>query len=82
MSVALTRRQFFVGYAALQFSFDQILNQWHHSLERPRIGEMVVQRAWSNIARLRRVGLWSLKTAVFTAVIVFGPCDELFADIA
>ena len=43
MSVALKRRQFFVGYAALQFSFDQILNQWHHSLERPRIGEMVVQ---------------------------------------
>ena len=43
MSAALTRRQFFVGYAALQFSLDQILDQWHRSLERLRIGEMVVQ---------------------------------------
>src|SRR6516162_5411273 len=42
-SVALTRRQFFVGYAALQFNFDQIINQWHHSIERTRIGEMVVK---------------------------------------
>ena len=43
MSAALTRRQFFVGYAALQFSLDQSLDQWHRSLERLRIGEMVVQ---------------------------------------
>jgi hypothetical protein len=42
MSAALTRRQFFVDYATLQFSFDQSLDQWHHSLERLRIGEMVV----------------------------------------
>ena len=43
MSAALTRRQFFVGYAALQFSLDQSLDQWHRSLERLRIGEMVAQ---------------------------------------
>jgi hypothetical protein len=43
VSATLTLRQFFVGYAALQFSLDQSLDQWHRSLERPRIGEMVVQ---------------------------------------
>src|SRR5215475_2388585 len=43
LSAALTRRQFFVDYAALQFSLDQSLDQWHRSLERLRIGEMVAQ---------------------------------------
>jgi hypothetical protein len=75
MSAALTRRQFFVGYAALQFSLDQILDQWHRSLERLRIGEMVVQEgvvqhcafALSRIVQLKdrslycRDSLWPLR---------------------
>ena len=43
MSVALTRRQLFVGYAALQFTLDQSLDQWQRGFERLRIGEMVMQ---------------------------------------
>src|SRR5262249_60508069 len=43
VSAALTLRQFFVGCPPLQFGLDQILDQWHRSLECPRIGEMVVQ---------------------------------------
>src|SRR5689334_12672208 len=43
ISAALTRRQFFVGYATLQFRLDQSLDHWFRSLERLRVGEMVAQ---------------------------------------
>jgi hypothetical protein len=82
MSAALTHRQIFVGYAALQFGLDQSLDQWDRSLERLRIGEMVVQEgvvqhrafALSRIVQLKDRNLYCRDS--------FWPCDELFADIA